>query len=164
MTDEKVRKVAVDDLPDAPNPTRRKKEVDEAVGAAEFGFNVYVADPGQQLPWGKHHHPNHEELLYVIEGEIRVETSDDDYRVGAGEALFVPPGVTQRAVATGEDPARVIAVGAPKTSDGAIVKERCPECGDETDRDFEAVDGDDAYVLSCSGCGAELTRMTAGPE
>ena len=35
--------VAVDDLPDAPNPTRRKKEVDEAVGATAFGFNVYVA-------------------------------------------------------------------------------------------------------------------------
>ena len=47
MTDDAdVTKVAVAELPDAPNPTRRKREVDEAVGATEFGFNHYVADPG----------------------------------------------------------------------------------------------------------------------
>jgi hypothetical protein len=45
-------KVAVEALPDAPNPTRHKKEVDEAVGATEFGFNVYQATPGQRIPWG----------------------------------------------------------------------------------------------------------------
>jgi quercetin dioxygenase-like cupin family protein len=139
MTDSEFRKVAVDDLPDAPNPTRRKKEVDEAVGATEFGFNVYVADPGQQLPWGEHRHPSHEELLYVVAGEIRAETPGDDYAVGLGEAFFVPPGAQQRAVAVGEGPARVIAVGAPKVDDGAIIEEQCPECD------------------------AELTRMGAGP-
>jgi len=52
--------VTVEDLPDAPSPTRHKREIDEAVGATEFGFNVYVADPGEQLPWGYHHHPDHE--------------------------------------------------------------------------------------------------------
>ncbi|NEU55214.1 cupin domain-containing protein [Halorussus sp. MSC15.2] len=164
MTDSEFRKVAVEDLPDAPNPTRHKKEVDEAVGATEFGFNVYVADPGQQLPWGEHRHPNHEELLYVVEGEIRVETPDRDHDVRAGEAFFVPPDAKQRTVATGEGPARVIAVGAPKADDGAVIEERCPECGDETDRDYEERDGGDTYVLYCGDCGTEVRRMTAGPE
>ena len=164
MTDSEPRKVAVDDLPDAPNPTRHKKEVDEAVGATEFGFNVFVADPGQQLPWGEHRHPSHEELFYVTAGEIRVETPERDYRVRSGEAFFVPPGARQRAVAAGEEPARVIAVGAPKADDGAIIEEQCPECGDETDRDYEARDHGETYVFSCASCGAELTEMTAGPE
>lgn len=164
MTDGEFRKVAVDDLPDAPNPTRHKKEVDEAVGATEFGFNVYVADPGQQLPWGSHRHSDHEELMYVVEGTIRVETPDADYEVGTGEAFFVPPGGKQRAVATGDTPARVVAVGAPKDSDSATIEERCPECGETTDRDYEVRDGGETYVLHCAACDTEVDRMTAGPE
>jgi uncharacterized cupin superfamily protein len=125
---------------------------------------VYVADPGQQLPWGEHRHPNHEELLYVVEGGIRVETPADDYDVAAGEAFFVPPDAKQRTVATGDGPARVIAVGAPKDDDGAVIEERCPVCGEETDRDYEVRDDGDTYVLYCGECEAECRRMTAGPE
>jgi len=164
MTDREFRKVVVDDLPDAPNPTRHKKEVDEAVGASEFGFNLYVADPGEKLPWARHRHPDHEELLYVLEGVVRVETPDGEYRVEAGEAFFVPPDASQRAVATGDAPARVIAVGAPKTSDGAVIEERCPECGAETDREYEVADDGETYVLYCADCGAEADRLVAGPE
>ncbi|RAW45917.1 cupin [Halorubrum sp. 48-1-W] len=160
MTD--ITKVAVEDLPDAPNPTRHKKEVDEAVGATEFGFNYYVADPGERLPWGGHRHPDHEELFYVLDGTIEVETSAGVLPVSAGEAAFVPPDTTNLARATGEGPARVIAVGAPKDSDGAIIEEPCPACGAESDRTY-AVDGDD-YVLSCSACGTAVDRLTPGPS
>jgi len=163
-SDREFRKVVVDDLPDAPNPTRRKKEVDEAVGATEFGFNLYVADPGEQLPWARHRHPDHEELLYVLAGAVRVETPDGEYRVEAGEAFFVAPDASQRAVAAGDATARVIAVGAPKTSDGAVIEERCPECEVETDREYEIADGGETYVLYCADCGAEVDRLVAGPE
>lgn len=162
MTDPDVTKVAVAKLPDAPNPTRHKKEVDEAVDATEFGFNYYVADPGQRLPWGTHRHPDHEELFHVLEGKLEVELSDDVVTVMAGEALFVPPGTTNRARAVGGTAARVIAVGAPKDGDGAIIAEPCPSCGAESDR-THAVDGDD-YVLSCTACGATVNRLTPGPE
>ena len=157
-----VTKVAVEDLPDAPNPTRHKKEVDEALGTTEFGFNYYVADPGERLPWGSHRHPDHEELFYVLEGALEVETSDGLLPVTAGEAVFVPSDTTNLARATGEEPARVIAVGAPKERDGAIIEERCPSCGAETDR-ISAVDGDD-YVLSCAACGEVVDRLAPGPE
>lgn len=163
MADE-YEKVAVDDLPDAPSPTRHKKEVDEAVGATEFGFNVFVADPGQTLPWGKHRHPDHEELLYVVDGNVRVEADARDFELVAGDALFVPRNASQRAVAVGDVPARVVATGAPKSGDDAVLEEVCPECGEETDRDAEAVDDGNTYVLFCASCGAETGRLTAGPE
>jgi quercetin dioxygenase-like cupin family protein len=155
-------KVDVENLPDAPNPTSHKKEVDEAVGATAFGFNVYVAEPGEQLPWGYHHHPDHEELFYVVAGTLVVENDGEDLTLEAGEALFVPPESPNKARAVGDAPARVVAVGAPKDSDEAVIAEECPDCGAETDRTHE-VDGD-ACVLSCAACGATVDRLTPGPE
>lgn len=155
--------LAVADAPDAPSATDHKFEVDEGVGTTTFGYNLYVADAGQRLPWGRHEHPDHEELFHVLEGAITVETSGGDYRVDAGEALFVPPGHPQRAVAA-SDGTRVVAVGAPKETDGAVIREPCPACGEATDRDHEVRDGGDTYVLYCAGCGAETDRLTSGVE
>ena len=159
MADEEI--VTVAELPDAPNPTRHKKEIDEAVGATAFGCNLYVADPGQRLPWGYHQHPDHEELFYVLAGRLVVETADGDRDLAAGEAMFVPPGVPTCARAVGDEPARVMAVGAPKESDGAVVNEPCPSCGESTDRDSESRDG--AFLLFCADCGTQTDRLTAGP-
>ncbi|MDZ7702326.1 MAG: cupin domain-containing protein [Halobacteriales archaeon] len=156
------RTVAVDELPDAPNPTRHKKEVDEAVGATAFGFNVYEAEPGELVPWAAHRHPDHEELFYVLEGELAVETPDGEFAVGAGEAFFVPADAPNSARAAGEGRTRLVAVGAPKDADGAVIEEPCPACGEltrwESSRDGEIV------VLHCSDCGAETRRFGAGPD
>jgi mannose-6-phosphate isomerase-like protein (cupin superfamily) len=173
------RHVAIDELPDAPNPTRHKREVDEAVGATEFGFNVMTADPGERLPWGFHRHPDHEELFYVLSGTVRFDTrqtpddpaasddaaSDRTFEVSADEAFFVPRDAPNRGVAVGDEPARVIAVGAPKASDDAVIEEECPACGAATDREYEVVevDGDRAYRLTCAECGADVDVLTAGP-
>jgi quercetin dioxygenase-like cupin family protein len=155
------RKVAIDDLPNTPNPTREKKEVDEAVGATAFGFNVFRADPGEQIPWGYHKHPDHEELFYVLAGELVVETPEEEYHVAAGEAFFVPPEHWNRARAVGDSVAEVVAVGAPKDSDAAVIEEECPACGEVTGREYEKREGDDTveYVLSCDACGAETGRF-----
>ncbi|MFB6153176.1 MAG: cupin domain-containing protein [Halodesulfurarchaeum sp.] len=155
-------RVDVDTLRDAPNPTRRKKEVDEAVGAETFGFNLYVADPGERLPWGTHRHPNHEELFYVVEGALEVEVEGETVPVSSGEALFIPMDVSNMARAVGEDPARVLAVGAPKEADDSIIEEACPSCGEVSDRTHR-VEGD-AYVLECTACGADVERLTPGPD
>lgn len=158
--------VTVEALPDAPNRTDHKWEVDEAVGATEFGFNVYVARPGQQLPWGYHYHPDHEEIFYVIEGTIRIETPEESFDVGAGEAFFVPPGAPQNASAIGDRPAKVIAAGAPKAHDTSIIQERCPNCETETDREYEISEEGDVitYQLFCAECGAETDVLRPGPE
>jgi quercetin dioxygenase-like cupin family protein len=165
MSEEGYQHVVVEELPDAPNPTRHKKEVDDAVGATTFGFNVITADPGEQVPWGYHHHPDHEELLYVLDGRLRVETPAGAYDVDAGEAFFVPPGAPQRAVA-GEEGCRLVAVGAPKDTDRAVLAEECPACGEPTDRDYSAEETDETtvYVLTCAACGAETNRLTPGPD
>lgn len=157
--------VVVDDLPDAPNPTRHKKEVDEAVGATTFGFNRITADPGERLPWGYHEHPDHEELFYVLSGTLLVETPDHVYEVAPGEAFFIPPGHPQRGVA-GPDGCTVVAAGAPKSSDAAVIAEECPACGEPTDREYatEDVDGTPTYVLSCAACGARTDRLFPGPD
>lgn len=159
MTD--YRKVAADDVANTPNPTREKKELDEALGVSAFGFNVYTADPGEQVPWGRHRHPDHEEVFYVCAGELRVETPAGEFSVGADEAFFVPADHWNRAVAAGDDPCRFLAIGAPKDSDEAVIEEPCPDCGEATGREFETVDGGDTYVLSCSACGAETGRFGA---
>lgn len=155
----------IEDARDAPSRTDHKYELDEAVGAREFGFNVYVAGEGQPLPWGRHHHPDHEETFYVIEGALTVEMGPEGetetVRVGPDEALFVPPGTWNRAVAA-EDGTRVVAVGAPKDSDGAVIGEPCAACGEPTGRDYEVEDGGDVYVLYCAACGAESDRLVAG--
>lgn len=155
------RKVAIDDLPNTPNPTREKKEVDEAVGATTFGFNVFRAELGEQIPWGYHQHPDHEELFYVVAGELVVETPDEEYHVGAGEAFFVPPGHWNRARAVGEGVTEVVAVGAPKERDDAVIEETCPACGEVTGRVSEKREVGETveYVLSCDACGAETSRF-----
>jgi quercetin dioxygenase-like cupin family protein len=157
--------VRVEDLPDAPNPTRHKKEVDEAVGATAFGFNVVTATPGERLPWGRHRHPDHQELFYVVSGTVRFETPEGDHEVGAGEAFFVEPDSPQKGVATGKTPAVVVAAGAPKATDDAVVEEACPACGAVTDRTFEPAseDGERVYRLSCADCGEHVETLRAGP-
>jgi quercetin dioxygenase-like cupin family protein len=161
------RHLRVEEAPDAPSLTDHKYELDEAVGARAFGFNVYVASAGQLLPWGRHHHPEHEEAFYVMEGALTVEIGPEGaaetVRVGPDEALFVPPGTVNRAVA-GADGTRVIAVGAPKDSDGAVVEEPCAACGESTGREYEIEEDGDVYVLYCAACGAEADRLVAGAE
>ncbi|ESP89021.1 cupin domain-containing protein [Candidatus Halobonum tyrrellensis] len=161
------RTVAVDEVENTPNPTRVKRELDEALGVSAFGCNYYEADPGEQVPWGYHRHPDHEELFYVIAGAIDVETPEGQYRVAENEAFFVPADAPNRAVATGDEPARILAVGAPKTDDGSVIEERCPACGEVTDREWdrdEGRDGAEVYVLSCADCGAETRRFSGRTE
>lgn len=155
------RKVAVDDVPNTPNPTREKRELDEALGVSTFGLNVYVADPGEQVPWGRHRHPDHEEVFYVLAGELRVETPAEEFSVGADEAFFVPADHWNRAVAVGDEPCRFLAIGAPKDADGTVIEEACPACGEMTDREFETEAGGERYVLFCASCGAETSRFDA---
>lgn len=153
--------VTVDALPDVPAPSRHKKEVDEAVGATAFGFNVYIAEPGERLPWGYHYHPEHEELFYVLAGRLVLDTPDEEITVEEGEAVFVPAGAKNRARAVGTERARVIAVGAPKEQDAAVIEDECPACGAPTGR--TAKEDGEAVILSCAACGETIDRFVAGP-
>lgn len=160
------QKVDPAELADAPSPTTRKKEIDEAVGATTFGCNLYEAEPGQQISMGYHYHPDHEELIYVIGGTLRFETPDGDYEVSAGEAFFVPMGAEQKGFATGDETARFLAIGAPKAEDHAIVREPCEVCGETTEREFDTETAGErrTVILYCTECGTECERFAAGPS
>jgi uncharacterized cupin superfamily protein len=158
--------VVVDDLPDAPGPSDHKKEIDEAIGCETIAANFYVAQPGQRLPFGYHGHAGQEELFYVVDGRVVFDTEDGDVTVEAGEAFFVPPEHFQGSRAAGDDPARVLAIGAPRDALGVTIREPCPACGEVTERDvaFGTEDGDRVATLTCSSCGAETDQYTPGPE
>lgn len=153
------RTVRVDDLENAPGPAREKKELDEALGIEAFGLNVYTVAPGERVPWGFHRHPQHEEAFYVLEGVLTVDTTDESLTVEAGEVLSVPPDHPTRAHDAGAETVRLVAVGAPKETDEAVIEERCPDCGAVTERRGERVDGGDTVVLFCTGCEAETDRF-----
>lgn len=161
MTD--YEKVDVWSLPNTPSPATAKKEVDKAVGATTFGFNVYEVAPGERVPWGRHRHPDHEELFFVLSGELVVGTPDGEFTVEEDEAFFVPMDALNRAFVdeAADEPCRLVAVGAPKDRDAAVIEEECPHCGEVTDRTAEQVDDGETYVLSCASCGVETDRFSA---
>lgn len=154
------RLVDVDDLQSAPNPTTAKQEIDEALGVDAFGFNRYVVAPGERVPWGYHSHPRHEEVFYVLEGVLTVDTPEGSLRVEAGEALYVPPDHLNRAHNAGDDVVELLAVGAPKATDEAVIEEECPACGAVTGRRGERTDGGDTIVLHCTECDAAVDRFS----
>jgi quercetin dioxygenase-like cupin family protein len=155
-----------EDAPDAPSRTTHKYEVDRAVGATEFGLNRFVAEPGQRVPWGRHAHPDHEEAFYVISGTVAFTVGPLDeaetVQVGPGEIFYVPANTYQTAVAVGDNQLEMLAVGAPKSTDGATIEEKCSECGEVTGRDFDVVDAGETYVLYCDACDAEVDRLVSG--
>lgn len=151
--------VRVDELQNALSPATAKREVDEALGIDSFGFNVYTVAPGEQIPWGRHYHPRHEEVFYVLEGTLTVETPSASLVVEAGEAIAIPPGQPNRAHNDSEDVVRLVAVGAPKETDEAVIEERCPSCDEVTERRSERRDGGGTVVLFCTGCGVETDRF-----
>jgi mannose-6-phosphate isomerase-like protein (cupin superfamily) len=55
-----------------------------------------VASPG--LDFKYHMHPDHDELLIVVEGEAHVEVIKKKHILRAGETLIIPRGVLHRGV------------------------------------------------------------------
>lgn len=92
---------------DPPGPNR---------GPRTFGFRVYFVEPGEALgTGGMHYHEEQEELFYVVDGTLHVQTPDTTFQVDAGQAMFIEPESPQRAFVpdTAEERAYVVAAGAP---------------------------------------------------
>jgi quercetin dioxygenase-like cupin family protein len=68
----------------------------------EMGYgNIYPwrDPPGAFYDW--HTHP-YDEVRYILEGEITIETEDGKYRLTAGDLMFVPAGTRHRAFVGGK--------------------------------------------------------------
>ncbi|HET7769628.1 MAG TPA: cupin domain-containing protein [Chloroflexota bacterium] len=65
-----------------------------------------VIEPGQKNPL--HAHPNCEEVLYLISGELDHSLGDEVYRLRAGDAIRVPAGAKHDAKSVGSEPAAMV--------------------------------------------------------
>lgn len=56
--------------------------------------------PGKQNP--RHHHPNCEEVLHVLQGRIKHSYGDESAEMNAGDTITVPAGIPHNAVNIGD--------------------------------------------------------------
>jgi quercetin dioxygenase-like cupin family protein len=82
-------------------------------GGRMMAFEEHV-DGGKATP--SHSHPDADELLFVVEGEIAVDTGAQQRRLGAGGFTFVPRGVPHAFVVLSPS-ARILTVQTPGGGD-----------------------------------------------
>lgn len=89
---------------------RRWTIVDETVGAVHTGFGVGEMEPGGSIA---HHVHSYEESLYVMEGELVVQTTEAAVRMVAGDYAMIPVGVPHTLRNEGNSVARWALMSAP---------------------------------------------------
>ncbi|WP_132059257.1 cupin domain-containing protein [Halorussus amylolyticus] len=107
---------SVEPTPDRPCVQRA---VGEEAGLGNVALNLYEVEPGEQIPLAYHYHDDQEEVFYVLDGELRVETPDEEYAVPENHLLVVDPDSPQRAFNPEDASAsvRTLALGAPPVDD-----------------------------------------------
>jgi mannose-6-phosphate isomerase-like protein (cupin superfamily) len=105
-----------DDLDPSPDHPCDRRSLSEAADLATLAAAVYTLAPGEDLAQRYHYHDQREELFYVLEGRLHVETPDGEYEVGPDEVLAVEPKspIRPHNPADADGPVRVLGVGAPK--------------------------------------------------
>lgn len=76
-------------------------------GAKGLTVGEVIISPGQSNPM--HAHPNCEEVLYLISGELdHTYGPDEVYHLTPGMSIRVPAGIKHNAACTSAEPARMI--------------------------------------------------------
>lgn len=102
-----------------PSTTR---DIQAEIGLEHLGLRQYTVEPGEDIPVsGMHLHETQEEVFYVIDGTLRVETPETVYTVERGQFFIAEPESPHRAFNDSEENCRVIGMGAPKIEDGRSV-------------------------------------------
>jgi len=60
-----------------------------------------------------HYHPVTEEIYYILTGEGLMQIADESRRVGPGDAIAIPPGMTHQITNTGREELRFLCCCAP---------------------------------------------------
>lgn len=92
-----------------------RRSITESVGLSVLAVAVYELAPGEQLATTYHYHEHREEVFYVLEGDLHVETPDHEYVIAPGDLFVVEPENPIRPFnpGTAETSVRVLGVGAP---------------------------------------------------
>ena len=88
-------------------------KVTEADSSGSIAMMEDVMTQGKMTPW--HCHPDSDELIYLLEGECRVNIDGDERVVSAGSTWFTPRGVSHAFTVTSAT-AKVLAVMIPGTA------------------------------------------------
>lgn len=110
-----------DDVEPTPGRPSEMRSISDAVGLANLGVRRYDVAPGEDVPGiGLHYHDEQEEVFFVVDGELRVETPGREYAVERGQFFVADPGSPHRAYndASASENAVVVAFGAPAVDDG----------------------------------------------
>jgi oxalate decarboxylase/phosphoglucose isomerase-like protein (cupin superfamily) len=86
--------------------------------------------PGEGPPL--HRHPTEDEVLYVLQGRLRVKLKATIEEAPAGSFVFIPRGVPHTWQNAGEDPARILIFFAPASAGMEQFFERSATLGDDT--------------------------------
>jgi quercetin dioxygenase-like cupin family protein len=73
-------------------------------------------EPGHEP--NPHSHP-HEQIVYILSGQVRFVVGDEVAMVGPGEMLVVPPGVEHWAETVGDEPVVDLSVFSPRRDEYA---------------------------------------------
>jgi mannose-6-phosphate isomerase-like protein (cupin superfamily) len=147
------------------------RQLTDALGVTGFSFNHFELAPGDSSAHSMHRHPEQEEVFYVLDGTVTVErpAGEPDVEVDADEVVRVPPDTSQFVVNRGEEPATMLAFGAPREyqAEGRYLM-TCSTCGERTEQTFGLEEGTGdgptaetasrAIVCECLECGEESHR------
>ncbi len=70
-----------------------------------------------------HRHPDQEEMIYVLEGQIEQWIEDKMKILNAGDAVFINKGVVHASFQLGSKPAHLLAILGPSVGDGGYAME-----------------------------------------
>jgi len=65
-----------------------------------------------------HKHPQQEEVIYVIEGEVEQWREEENRMLGPGDSVFLPAGTVHASFNTGDANAKLLAILGPSIGDG----------------------------------------------
>ncbi|MCL4858091.1 MAG: cupin domain-containing protein [Caldilineaceae bacterium] len=75
-----------------------------------------------------HKHPDQEEVIYVIAGQVEQWLEEEKQLLGPGDSIFIPKGVVHASFNTSAQPAKLLAILAPCVTDAGYVS---VEVGDQ---------------------------------
>lgn len=77
----------------------------QTTGSHHLAMGLEVVDVGSEIP--RHVHPDAEEILFIYDGQGRIEVGDDAQDIGPETTIFIPPGTWHRLINTGPEPLKL---------------------------------------------------------
>ena len=89
-----------------------------STGARQLTVGEAIISPGQGHSF--HKHPDQEEVIYVVQGEVEQWLDRDKRILRPGNSVFIPAGMVHASFSAGESDARILAIFGPSAGEGGI--------------------------------------------